>query len=113
MRRNLLYLVTASLFICLAILALPGGLRAQGDAEKLYKTNCVLCHAADGSGTSPSGKALKAKDLASAEIQSKTDEELTGLITTGKGKMPAFGKKLKPDDIKLLVAYIRALPKKK
>jgi mono/diheme cytochrome c family protein len=113
MRRIFLYLVSASIFICLAVLALPARLRAQGDADKLYKTNCVLCHAADGSGNSPSGKALGAKDLGSAEIQKKTDEELTELITAGKGKMPAFGKKLKPDDIKQLVAYIRSLPKKK
>ena len=34
------------------------------------------------------------------------------VLTDGKGKMPAFGKKLKPDDIAQLVAYIRALPKK-
>jgi hypothetical protein len=27
--------------------------RAQNDAEKIYKTNCVLCHAPDGSGSSP------------------------------------------------------------
>jgi hypothetical protein len=25
--------------------------RAQNDAEKIYKTNCVLCHAPDGSGS--------------------------------------------------------------
>ena len=75
-------------------------------------TNCVLCHAADGSGSSPSGKALKAKDLGSAEVQKNTDEQLTETITAGKGKMPAFGKKLKPEDIKQLVAYVRSLTKK-
>src|SRR5271169_7250654 len=113
MRRNLLYFAPSSIFTCLAILAFSTCLRAQSDADKLYKTNCVLCHAADGSGNSPSGKALGAKDLGSAEIQKKTDEELTGLISTGKGKMPKFGKKLKPEDIKQLVAYIRSLPNKK
>jgi cytochrome c6 len=113
MQKMLLRLARAVFFISLTILALPDAVRAQGDADKLYKTNCVLCHAADGSGNSPSGKALGAKDLGSAEIQKKTDEELTELITAGKGKMPAFGKKLKPDDIKQLVAYIRSLPKKK
>jgi len=87
-------------------------MRAQNDAEKTYKTNCVLCHAPDGSGSSPSGKALKAQDLRSELIQKKTDTELAAVITSGKGKMPAFGKKLKPDQITQLVAYIRALPKK-
>ena len=91
---------------------LPGFVQAQNDAEKIYKTNCVLCHAPDGSGSSPSGKALKAQDLRSEMIQKKTDAELAASITNGKGKMPAFGKKLKPDAIAQLVAYIRALPKK-
>ena len=106
-------LAPAGIFVSLAVLAPPVCLRAQSDANKVYKANCVLCHAADGSGNSSSGKALGAKDLRSAEIQKKTDEELTGLITTGKGKMPAFGKKLQPEDIKQLVAYIRSLPKGK
>jgi cytochrome c6 len=96
----------------LVTLTLPGFVRAQDDAEKIYKTNCVLCHAPDGSGSSPSGKALKAQDLRSDVVQKKSDAELTASITTGKGKMPAFGKKLKPDQIAQLVAYIRALPKK-
>jgi mono/diheme cytochrome c family protein len=91
---------------------LPVLMRAQNDAEKTYKTNCVLCHAPDGSGSSPSGKALKAQDLRSDAVQKKSDAELTTSITQGKGKMPAFAKKLKPDDIAQLVAYIRALPKK-
>ncbi|HXM99628.1 MAG TPA: cytochrome c [Candidatus Dormibacteraeota bacterium] len=86
---------------------------AANDAAKTYAKNCVLCHAADGSGSSPSGKALGAKDLASDEVQKKSDEELIEVVTKGKGKMPAFGKKISPEEIKGLVAYIRALPKKK
>jgi mono/diheme cytochrome c family protein len=105
-------LVAATLTIGFAAIALPGLMKAQNDAEKTYKTNCVLCHAPDGSGSSPSGKALKAQDLRSELIQKKTDDELVAAITNGKGKMPAFGKKLKPDQIVQLVAYIRLLPKK-
>jgi mono/diheme cytochrome c family protein len=112
MRKMFLRLAPAVFLISLTILALPGAVRAQGDAAKLYKPHCVLCHAADGSGSSPSGKALKAKDLRSDEVQKKSDAELAELIAQGKGKMPAFGQKLKTDDIKQLVAYIRALPKK-
>jgi cytochrome c6 len=110
--RHISRLVAASISIGFSTLTLPGFVRAQNDAEKIYKTNCVLCHAPDGSGSSPSGKALKAQDLRSELIQKKTDDELATAITTGKGKMPAFGKKLKPDQIAQLVAYIRALPKK-
>ena len=79
----------------------------------MYKTHCVLCHAPDGSGSTPTGKALKAQDLRSDVVQKKSDTELTAAITNGKGKMSAFGKKLKPDDIAKLVVFIRALPKNK
>ena len=109
--RRLFLLIATGMTICFAVLAMPASVRADGDAAKVYKTNCVLCHAADGSGTSPSGKAMKAKDLRSAEVQGKTDAELEEFITKGQGKMPAFGKKLSPETIKALVAYIRALPK--
>jgi len=113
MRRMFFHHALASISIGLAILFLSSGLRAQGDEAKIYKTNCVLCHAANGSGDSASGKALKAKDLRSPEVQGKSDAELAEVITKGMGKMPAFGKKLSADAIKSLVAYIRELPKQK
>lgn len=85
---------------------------AQNDPAKVYKTNCELCHSADGSGDSPTGKAVKAKDLRSDAVQQQSDAELTDIIAKGKGKMPAFGTKLPPDTIKGLVAYIRQMAKK-
>ena len=113
MRPKLSHLLSMGAVICIATLGLPALLRAQNDVEKIYKTNCVLCHAADGSGNSPSGKSLGAQDLRSEMVQKKTDAELSEAIAQGKGKMPAFGKKLKPEDISKLVAYIRVLPKGK
>ena len=111
MRKGVLHLAAAG-FVVLVISAVPARAAAESDAAKLYTKNCALCHASDGSGSSPSGKALGAKDLASTEAQKKSDAELTAVITNGKGKMPAFGKKISADDVKMLVAYIRALPKK-
>ena len=93
--------------------ALPTAAQAQSDAAKLYKTNCALCHSANGSGDSPSGKALHAKDLRSEEVQKQSDEVLNEVITKGKGKMPAFGAKIKPDDVQKLVAYLRELSRQK
>ena len=111
MHRTVRIILSGILFF-LAVLAWPSGLHAQNDAAKIYKTNCVLCHAADGSGNTPSGKALGAKDLGSTEVQKKSDEELAKIIASGQGKMPAFGAKVKGDGIKELVAYIRSLAKK-
>jgi cytochrome c6 len=85
---------------------------AETDAASLFKSKCVMCHGEDGSGNTPSGKALKAKDLRSEETQKKSDAEIAEVITKGRNKMPAFGQKLKPDQIQQLVAYIRQLPKK-
>jgi cytochrome c6 len=112
MRRNLYGLTAVGILVFLATLVFATALRAQADADKIFKTNCVLCHAADGSGSSPTGKALKAKDLKSEEVQKVSDTDLAAVITNGKGKMPAFGKKLKPEDITALVQYVRGLAKK-
>jgi cytochrome c6 len=112
MQKTILRVASAAFFIGLAILALPSVTRAQSDAAKVFKTNCTLCHGDDGSGNSPSGKALKAKDLRSDEVQKQTDAALAEVITKGRGKMPAFGSKLSPDVINSLVAYIRQLAKK-
>ena len=101
-----------ALVVFLASLAFPSGLRAQNDAAKYFKANCTLCHGEDGGANTPTGKALKAKDLRSDVVQKQTDAELNAVITKGRGKMPAFGGKASPDMIKSLVAYVRTLPKK-
>jgi cytochrome c5 len=97
----------------LCCLAVPSAMQAQSDADKIYKTNFVLCHSADGSGSSSTGKAMHAKDLRSDDVQKQSDAALSEAITKGRGKMPAFGAKIKPDDVTKLVVYIRALPNKK
>jgi mono/diheme cytochrome c family protein len=83
------------------------------DAAGLYKAKCAMCHGPDGSGNTPTGKAMKVADLRSAEIQKKTDAQLIEATTNGKGKMAAFKGKLTDDQIKQLIAYVRELAKKK
>jgi mono/diheme cytochrome c family protein len=87
--------------------------QAQFDPAKFFSTNCTLCHSANGSGDSPTGKALHAKDLRSADVQKQDDATLAEVVTKGRGKMPAFGAKVKPDEVTKLVAYIRQLAKQK
>lgn len=100
----------AALWFACSLIAAP--LQAQDDAAKVFKKNCTLCHSDDGSGSSATGKALKAKDLRSDDVQKQKDADLTDVINKGRGKMPAFGSKLSADSVKALVAYIRQLPKK-
>ena len=110
MRARILRLVLASVLACL-ILTIAA--QAQADAGKVYQANCVLCHGADGSGNTGLGKSLHAQDLRSDETQKQSDAALSGVIAKGREKMPAFGAKLKPDDITKLVAHIRSLAAKK
>jgi mono/diheme cytochrome c family protein len=68
-----------------------------------YKAKCAMCHGAAGEGK-PGMKTAPLKDSAS-----KSDADLTALIAKGKApKMPAFEGKLKPEEIKAMVAEIKA-----
>jgi cytochrome c6 len=84
---------------------------ARGDAAADYKAKCASCHAADGSGNSPTGKAMKVLDLGSPEVQKKTDEQLHNDIANGVGKMKGFKDKLKDPQITELVKFVRGLKK--
>jgi mono/diheme cytochrome c family protein len=78
------------------------------DVEALYKSKCQVCHGADGKG-SPAGQKLGVKDFHSPEVQKQTDAELIEVTKQGRGKMPAYDKKLTNDQIKQLIKYIRSL----
>jgi mono/diheme cytochrome c family protein len=71
-----------------------------------------MCHGPDGKGETATGKAMKVHDFSSDEVQKMSDADLSAAITAGKAKMPPF-KTLTPDQVKDLVAYIRAFGKKK
>ena len=81
-------------------------------AEAAYKAKCAMCHGPDGKGETATGKMMKVKDFSSEEVQKMSDADLTALITSGKGKMPP-SKTLSADQVKDLVAYVRAFGKKK
>jgi cytochrome c6 len=104
--------------ICLTILALAASaavLRAD-DAAATWDKTCKKCHGADGTGQTPQGKKLEIKDMTDAKFQASfTDAEATKAIKEGikdgdKTKMkPVEG--LTDDDIKALVAKVRAFKK--
>jgi mono/diheme cytochrome c family protein len=102
--------VFALLTALAVVLILPLTLCAQNAPETLYKSKCAACHGSDGSG-SAMGKKLGAHDFQTAEVQKTSDAELSDIIANGKNKMPAYGKSLKVEDVKGLVAYIRTLKK--
>lgn len=81
-------------------------------AEATYKAKCAGCHGPDGKGETATGKMMKVKNFSLEEVQKMSDADLTAAITSGKGKMPPY-KTLTADQVKDLVAYIRAFGKKK
>ena len=85
---------------------------ADTDASRLYDKKCAECHGKDGRAKSFRGKLAHARDLTNAEWQQQvSDERIYNSISNGKGKMPAFAKKLSEPEINSLVAYVRGLKK--
>jgi cytochrome c6 len=85
--------------------------RADDKSAATYKAKCATCHGADGKGDTPAGKSTKVRSFADPEVVKASDDDLAGIIEKGKGKMPGYGKSMKPDEIKNMVAYIRSLAK--
>jgi len=98
---------TAGLATALVLMAGPA--RSDDKSASLYKAKCAVCHGGTGKGDSPAGKSMGVLSFSDPKVMGRTDAELKDAIEKGKGKMPAYGKSLKPDEIQGLVAYIRSL----
>ncbi len=70
-----------------------------GDLGALYKAKCAACHGADGSGTA-AGRKLGAHDFRTFKGNVYTT------IANGKGRMPAYGKRLGAEKCKALAEYV-------
>jgi mono/diheme cytochrome c family protein len=82
----------------------------NGDANVLFEKHCDTCHGKDGQAKTFKAKFNHARNLTDAKWQAEvSDERLFNSISNGKGKMPAWGKKLSEAQINSLVAYVRSL----
>jgi mono/diheme cytochrome c family protein len=98
--------------IMVAVLAtFPGSLALGQAGADTYKAKCMMCHGADGSGSTPAGKAMGAIPFSSPALVKASDADLIAATKNGKGKMPAYSGKLTDPQIKDVVAYIRTLQK--
>lgn len=110
---KLMKLVLLIVMIALALfLILPNLSWAADDGAAVYKAKCAACHGADLAGK-PSAKI---PSLVSDQAKSSTDADLTDMIANGgkdKKSMHAFANKgVAPDQVKMVVAYIRDAQKK-
>ncbi|WP_263368890.1 c-type cytochrome [Edaphobacter bradus] len=81
-------------------------------AADTYKAKCQMCHAPDGSGDTPAGKATKVHPFKSPDVLKQSDADLIAIVKNGKEKMPAFAGKITDAQITDLVEYIHTLQKK-
>lgn len=87
------------------------------DVKEVWEKNCASCHGKDGKGETKAGKKAQVKDLTDAAYQGTfTDEKMfkqikEGMKENGKERMKPFGDKLSDDEIKALIAYVKAFKK--
>ena len=99
--------------IALALfLVLPSLSWAADDGASVYKAKCVMCHGVDLAGK----PAAKIPSLVSDESKKASDADLTDMIVNGgkdKKANHAFANKgVTPDQVKMVVSYIRETQKK-
>jgi len=92
------------------LIARSNGSPTTDDASALFDSQCATCHGKDGKAKTFKAKLNHARNLTDATWQAEVnDERLYNSIHNGRGKMPAFGKKLSDPQINALVAYVRTL----
>jgi mono/diheme cytochrome c family protein len=92
----------------------PANLQASiEEGDKLYGTDCSMCHGPDGHTPTDSGRWMypRASDLTSFTVQRYSDRELFWIVKNGirLSGMPAFGKVESDEHIWNLVHYVRTL----
>ncbi|TBL71249.1 c-type cytochrome [Paenibacillus thalictri] len=83
----------------------PGELlnSAPERAQEIYKTSCLSCH-----GNNLEGRVGPKTNLQQIGGRMNKDQ-ITKQITNGGGGMPAFGAKLKPEDITVMTEWLSSL----
>lgn len=105
-------LVILIVMIALALFLILPNLSWAEDGTTVYKTKCAVCHGADLGGK----PAAKIPSLVSDDAKKLSDADLTDAIANGgKGKKASHAftnKGVTPDQVKMVIAYIREAQKK-
>jgi mono/diheme cytochrome c family protein len=106
-------LVILIVMIALALfLILPSLSWAADDGAAIFKAKCAMCHGADLAGK----PAAKIPSLVGDDAKKASDADLTDMIANGgkdKKASHAFANKgVTPDQVKMVVSYIREAQKK-
>jgi mono/diheme cytochrome c family protein len=105
-------LVVLIMMIALALFLILPSLSWAQDTATVYKTKCAACHGADLGGK----PAAKIPSLVSDDAKKQSDADLTDMVANGgkdKKASHAFTNKgVTPDQIKMIVSYIRDAQKR-
>jgi mono/diheme cytochrome c family protein len=105
MKTTKLVMLVMTIAIALFIL-IPSLSWAADDGASLYKAKCAMCHGADATGK----PAAKIPSLVSEDVKKASDDDLTKSVATT-AKHPGAVKSLSPDQVKMIVTYVRSLQK--
>jgi mono/diheme cytochrome c family protein len=105
MKTTKLVMLVMTIAVALFIL-IPNLSWAADDGATIYKAKCAMCHGADATGK----PAAKIPSLVSDDAKKASDDDLAKEVTE-KAKHPPTVKSLSPDQVKMVVSYIRSLQK--
>lgn len=105
-------LVLLIIMIAVALFLILPNLSWADDGGAIYKAKCAVCHGADFAGK----PAAKIPSLVSDDAKKASDADLSDMIANGgkdKKAMHAFANKgITPDQVKMIVSYIRDAQKR-
>lgn len=101
----------------------PFASESAGEADRLFRRHCAVCHGLEGRGDGPNAPSLgetQPRDLSDPGYMGKlSDAHLLKVISEGGRSverspfMPAFGQTLPPDRLRALAAHVRSLHARK
>jgi mono/diheme cytochrome c family protein len=107
-------------FVSLSAVLLACAARADaalgdpGKGEAVFQQNCVICHGPQGKGDGAAAAGLNPKPANFSERQASTAQKQLNVVTNGGASeklsplMPAFGESLSDQQLKDVIAYVRA-----
>jgi len=115
MKTKITYVPT--LLVAAGLLAALAGRSLAADVKENWEKHCQKCHGADGKGQTKMGRQSGVKDYTDPKVQEELKDENAvkiikeGIVEKGKKRMDPYGDKLTDDEIKALIAHIRAFKK--
>ena len=92
---------------------------ADKKIERMYGSKCSACHGKDGKAQTEKGKKMLMRDIASAEFQAISDDDMRKVISDGlqktkegtKQEMEGFKDEIKGPELDAMVKYMREFKK--